>query len=364
MEGREPVSSRDTSAPVAPALSATAEGELLQRIYRLALVTRAVDEHVWLLSRLGRASFVVSGRGHEVAQIGSALTVRRGHDNLWPYYRDMGVAIALGVSPFELFLGAMGRAGDPHTGGRQLIMHLSSPELRIGSVSSEIAAHIPHATGAAWAAMVRGEERVTYCWFGDGAASEGATHEAMNFASIHRMPVVFICENNGYAISVPLRLQMAVDHVADRASAYAMPGTTVDGTDALAVHAATTTAVDRARRGEGPSLVELVVPRMTPHTSQDDDTYRTADVLAGATAADPLPRLRAQLQERGLLDEEADARWREELEMRIRKDEDAAFAAPSPEPGRARRWLVAGEPRNSRVPEPADGVARSGLLDG
>jgi 2-oxoisovalerate dehydrogenase E1 component alpha subunit len=339
------------------------EDRLLLRIYRLALVTRAVGDHMWLLSRLGHSSFVLSARGHEVAQVASALTARRGQDSIWPYYRDMGVGIALGVTPFELFLGALGRAGDPHTGGRQLIMHLSSPELRIGSVSSAIAAHVPHAVGAAYAARVRGEDSVAYCWFGDGATSEGATHEAMNLASIHRLPVVFLCENNGLAISVPVSLQMAVAHVADRAAAYAMPGTTVDGADALAVRAATAAAADRARRGEGPSLVEFVVPRLTPHSSQDDDAYRTEEELAMAQDADPMPRLQAEVLAHGLVDEDTDRRWRDELEVRIRADETAALAAAPPTAERARRWLAAGDDRHVRTPEPANGLARSALLD-
>ena len=162
------------------------DGTRLLRIYGVALMTRAVDERLWIQSRQGRAGFVLTGRGHEVAQVASAAALRQGHDSAWPYYRDLGVGLALGVSPYEVFLGALARADDPHSGGRQLTAHFSSPTLRIGSISSEVAAHVPHAVGAAYAARVRGDDAVAVCWFGDGAASEGATHEAMNLAGVHR----------------------------------------------------------------------------------------------------------------------------------------------------------------------------------
>jgi 2-oxoisovalerate dehydrogenase E1 component alpha subunit len=317
---------------------------LLRRIYRVSVLTRLVDERLWILARQGRAGFVLTARGHEVAQVASTAAMRRGHDSAWPYYRDMGVGLALGVTPYEILLGALARAADPHSGGRQLTMHLSSPSLRIGSISSGIAAHLPHAVGAAYAARVRGDDSVAVCWFGDGAASEGATHEAMNLAAVHRLPVVFICENNGIAISVPLALQMPVERVSDRAAAYAMPGVSVDGTDAEAVYAVSRTAVERARGGEGPSLLELRVPRITPHSSQDDDAYRTDEQRAAAAAADPLPRLRETLVERGLLSLDDDERMVREAREQVVADEDLALAMPEPPPERARRWLHAGDP--------------------
>jgi 2-oxoisovalerate dehydrogenase E1 component alpha subunit len=166
----------------------------------------------------------------------------------------------------------------------------------------------------------------------------------MNLASVHRLPVVFFCQNNGLAISVPQALQMAISSVAHRATAYAMPGVSVDGTDGEAVFGVVSEAVARARRGEGPSLIEARVPRMTPHSSQDDELYRTDAERAAAAAADPLPRLRATLLERGQLDEADDERLRAEIRRSIVADEDRAFAQPEPEPGRARRWLYAGDP--------------------
>jgi TPP-dependent pyruvate/acetoin dehydrogenase alpha subunit len=243
-------------------------------------------------------------------------------------------------------------------------MHLSSPALRIGSISSAIAAHIPHAVGAAYAARVRGEDSVAMCWFGDGAASEGATHEAMNLAAVHRLPVVFLCENNGLAISVPLALQMPVERVSDRAAAYAMPGESLDGTDAEAVFIATRTAVQRARSGGGPSLLELRVPRITPHSSQDDDAYRSDEQRAAAAAADPLPRLRETLIERGMLAVDEDERMVREAREQVVADEDLALAMPEPPPERARRWLYAGDSPHGGVALPARYTGWAGVFDG
>jgi 2-oxoisovalerate dehydrogenase E1 component alpha subunit len=265
--------------------------------------------------------------------------MRQGVDSAWPYYRDLGVALALGVSPYELFLGATMRADDPHSGARQLTSHFSSKRLRLGSVSSEVGAHIPHAVGAGYAARVKGEESVAVCFFGDGASSEGMAHEAMNQAAVARLPVVFVCENNGYAISVPREAQMAVSTVADRAAGYGMPGAQVDGTDANAVYAAASEAVERARAGDGPSLLDLHVPRLVPHSSQDDEQYRTDDERAAAAEHDPLPRLEAAL---GLSADEA-AGIRAEAHDEVKAAADAALAQPEPTPDRARRWLYAGD---------------------
>jgi 2-oxoisovalerate dehydrogenase E1 component alpha subunit len=314
----------------------------LLEVHRLVSLTRAVDERLWLLSRQGRAGFVLTARGHEVAQVATARTLRVGLDSAWLYYRDMAVGLTLGVTPYEIFLGALAKASDPHSGGRQLTAHFSSRELRIGSVSSEVAGHLPHAVGAAYAARVLGDGSVAMCWFGDGAASEGATHEAMNLAAVHRLPVVFVCENNGFAISVPESLQMAAP-VAARAAGYAMPGATIDGTDPDAVHGAAAEAVDRARSGDGPSLLELLVPRLVPHSSQDDEAYRGDDDRAAAAEWDPLVRLRTRLVAEGVLDEAAIATVDAEVHELVHDDLQRALAEPEPDPARSRRWLYAEE---------------------
>jgi len=310
------------------------------RLHHLATLTRAVDERLWVLSRQGRAGFVLTARGHETAQIASASALRVGVDSAWCYYRDLGVGLTLGVTPYEIFLGALARATDPHSGGRQLTSHFSSRELRIGSISSEVGGHLPHAVGAAYAARVLGEDSVAVCWFGDGASSEGATHEAMNVAGVHRLPVVFICENNGLAISVPESLQMAAP-VAARAAGYGMPGETVDGTNAQAVRATTEAAVARARAGDGPSLLELVVPRLVPHSSQDDEAYRTDAEREAAARRDPLVRLRSALVASGIFDDDGIQREKDAVDALVRGDLDRALAEPEPDPSRAREWLYA-----------------------
>jgi TPP-dependent pyruvate/acetoin dehydrogenase alpha subunit len=267
--------------------------------------------------------------------------MRGGQDSAWLYYRDLGVAFTLGVTPYELFLGALARADDPHSGGRQLTAHFSSSALRIGSVSSEVGAHIPHAVGAAYAARVKGEDSVALCYFGDGAASEGSTHEAMNLTGVHKLPVVFLCENNGYAISVPLAQQMPITSLAQRAEAYGFAGTTVDGCDAEAVHAATTAAIARARAQQGPTLIDMQVPRIVAHSSQDDDSYRDADQKASAAARDPIPRLRARLIDLHALDPEEDDVARKTIEADVLAAADRAFDQPQPRPDRAREHLYA-----------------------
>lgn len=338
------------------------ENALLLNVYRLALTTRAVDERLWILARQGMVSFVLTARGHEIAQIAAALAFRPRHDSAWLYYRDMAAGFAWGATPYELFLGGLGRAADPHSGGRQLTTHLSSPTLRIGSPSSGVAAQLPLAVGAAYAARVLGEDAVALCSFGDGAASEGATHEAMNLAGVRQLPVVFFCQNNGIAISVPTSLQMPIQRVAERAAAYGMPGVTVDGTDTLAVYQAARDAVARARKGDGPSLVEVMVPRITSHSSQDDDAYRGEAERESARRADPIPRLRQDLLERGLLSEAEDAELVRLTHERVTADADRALAQPEPEPSRARRWLYAGDPPHPALAEAAaqGGRARVG----
>ncbi len=321
------------------------EDELLLRIHRLALTARAVDERLWIMSRQGRANFVLTARGHEIAQIASALAMRPGQDSAWLYYRDMGVGLALGVTPYEIFLGALGRAADPHSGGRQLTIHFSSPRLRIGSVSSVVAGHVPHAVGAAYSARVLGQDSVAVCYLGDGATSEGATHEAMNWAGVHRLPVVFICENNGYAISTPAHLQFATRSIAERAASYGLHGACVDGRDAVAVYRATRQAIARARANDAqPSLLELRIARMTPHSSQDDDLYRSEEQRAAAVRSDPLPALRMDLISRGVLSEEHHANLVREIRAEVAEDEQRAAEQPEPPPRRARRWLYAGDP--------------------
>jgi 2-oxoisovalerate dehydrogenase E1 component alpha subunit len=331
------------AAPQAGAPPAPEQPDLLH-IYRLMLVARATDERMWILSRQGKAGFVLTSRGHEAAQIASALALRVGHDYVFTYYRSMAVALALGQSPYTLFLGTLARGADPNSGGRQLSNHFSSQRLRMPTASSVVAGAITHATGAGYAARVLGADWIAVCYFGDGATSKGDFHEALNIAGIHRLPVVYICENNGLAISVPLHLQMPAESVAGRAAAYAMPGVQVDGTDPQAVYHATWCAAARARAGEGPTLIEAVVPRLGPHSSQDDDMYRLPEEREAARQRDPLPRLRSYLLEQGVLSEAQERALQDEIYRAVLADAARAEAMAPPAPERYGRWLYAGDP--------------------
>jgi 2-oxoisovalerate dehydrogenase E1 component alpha subunit len=301
-------------------------------LYRTMLLARAVDERQWILNRQGRQAFVISCQGHEAAQVGSASALRPGLDVMVPYYRDLAAAIAFGATPRDALLEALSRADGPWTGGRQMPAHPSSPKLRILGRGSSVGAHIPHAVGAALASRLRGEEALAIVYFGDGATSKGDFHEGLSFAAIHKLPVIFFCEDNGLAISVPAVTQMPVERVADRAAAYNMPGIVVDGTDVLAVYRATREAAERARGGEGPTLIDALCVRLTPHSSDDDHfRYRGPETVESERARDPIPRYGAYLAEAGLLDAEAERRLREEIAAEVRDAADAAFAEPLPE---------------------------------
>src|SRR5262249_52972485 len=194
-------------------------------------LARALDERMWTISRQGKAPFVTPVRGHEAVQVGSAQALRAGVDWVVTYYRDWAVALTLGVTPYDCLLSLLGKRDDPFSGGRQLPGHFSVPALRLLSPSSAVATQIPHAVGLGLAASLRGEQAVAIVYFGDGATSEGDFHEAASFAGVHRLPVVFLCENNQYAISVPLPRQIPTPTVAERAAAYGFPGVRVDGND-------------------------------------------------------------------------------------------------------------------------------------
>ncbi len=305
--------------------------EDLLEMYRIMLLTRALCERLWLMNRSGKLPFIVTCEGHEAAQVGSACALRPGHDFALPYYRDMAVVLTLGMTAREVMLNALHRAADPNSGGRQMPGHWSHPGLRIVSQSSPVATHILHAVGIAHAARIKGEDTVAMAYFGEGSTSKGDFHEGLNWAGVFRLPVVFFCENNGYAISVPVSRQVPVPHVADRACAYGFPGVTVDGNDLLAVYEVTRQAVERARRGEGPTLIEALTYRFAPHTSNDDDRfYRSREEVEAWRRRDPIGLFRGSLLEQGILTEERDRELRAEVAREV--DDAEAFAEASPPP--------------------------------
>ncbi len=314
----------------------------LLAMYRAMLTARLCDEAAFRLNRQGKAPFVVPVSGHEGCQVGTAWALRRGQDIWVPYYRDLAVVLVAGMSPYEVFLGLFAKAEDPTSGGRQMPAHWGSRRLGIITHSSPIATQVPHAAGIAYAIKYRREDAVVGCWFGEGATSEGDWHEGLNFAGIHRLPVVFVCENNHYAISVPQPKQMAVADVAVRAEGYGFPGVVVDGNDVLACYAAMRQATLRARGGEGPTLIECKTYRFQPHTSDDDDrTYRSREEVEEARHRDPLTRFAAYLKEQGLVDEGSLEELRVELKAAIERDVDRAWNAPDPDPTTLARHVFA-----------------------
>ena len=235
----------------------------LVAMYRLVALARAVDERMWILNRAGRIPFVISGQGHEGAQVGLAWPLRRDHDWIAPFYRSIATCLAFGMSPRDMMTAQYATANDPSSGGRQMPGHYGYPAHHLVSVSSPVATQILHAVGIALAAKTRKTDQVAVAIMGEGSSNQGDVHEALNFAAIHKLPFVFIVENNGYAISVPAEKELSVKDVASRASGYGIPGVVVDGTDVLACYAAGREAVERARSGGGPTLIEAKVTRLT-----------------------------------------------------------------------------------------------------
>lgn len=298
------------------------------------LLARALDDRRFLLNRAGNVAFIISPRGHEVAQVAAITALEPGRDRFCLYYRDFAAALACGFSAGELMLAAFARAGDPSSGGRQTPGNFGSRSRGVLIGSSTVGPQIPKAAGVALALKWRGQGALCFVSFGEGATSQGDFHEGLNFAAIHRCPVIFFCENNHWAISVPESLQVAGAGVAERAAAYGIPGVRVPGDDFFSVHAAVEEAARRARQGDGPSLIEASVLRLQSHSTDDDQrSYRAAEELASEAARDPIPRLRDQLIARGWLTPEREAALLSSVSEEVDSATAAAEVAPDPEPG-------------------------------
>lgn len=317
--------------------------ERLLEMHEAMLLARAVDERQWILNRQGREAFHISCQGHEGSGVGSAFALDRERDVMVPYYRSLAAVLAFGVTPLDVFLSALARATDRMTGGRQMPAHYGLASARILTSGSPVATQIPHATGAALASKIRGDGGVSLVYFGDGASSKGDFHEGLNFAAIHKLPAIFVCENNQYAISVPTSKQMAVRSVADRAVGYGMFGASIDGTDPLAVYACVKQAADRARAGEGPTLIESNVVRLTPHSSDDDDRrYRPESEREEARHRDPLNVFARYLRAHDLLDDARESEMRKRVQETVEAALEEAEAAPEPQADTAFDHVYAG----------------------
>jgi 2-oxoisovalerate dehydrogenase E1 component alpha subunit len=310
------------------------EDDLLE-IYRYMLLARRVDERMWILNRQGKAAFVISCQGQEAAQVGAAYNLRPGYDYVYPYYRDFAITTFLGQTPRDHFLSLLGKKEDPNSGGRQMPGHFSSRDLNIVTASAPVGVQFPQAVGSALAFKMRGEDGVVLVCGGEASTSQGDWHESMNFAGVHDLPVIFLIENNVYAISVPTPLQVA-GSIAKRAEGYDFPGHEVDGNDVLAVYEAAKEAVERARRGDGPTLIEAKTYRMTAHSSDDDDRrYREREEIEEWRLKDPIVRFEKYLEEVGFLNEEKKEQMEAGIKAEVAEASDYAENAPFADPEEA-----------------------------
>jgi 2-oxoisovalerate dehydrogenase E1 component alpha subunit len=302
-------------------------------MYRYMLLARKIDERMWLLNRAGKIPFVISCQGQEAIQVGAAFALDREKDWLCPYYRDMGMVLVFGQTAKELMLSAFAKAEDPNSGGRQMPGHFGDSRFRILSGSSPVTTQLPHAVGIGYAAKLEGKDLVVLTCCGEGSSNQGDFHEACNFAGVHNLPVIFLVQNNKYAISVPLKKQVAGGKVYKRAEGYGFPGVRVDGNDPLKVYEVVKKAVERARRGEGPTLIEAVAYRLVPHSSDDDDrSYRSREEVEEARKNDSLLLFRNYLADAGILTEEKERELNERIVREVDEATEYAEAAPYPEP--------------------------------
>lgn len=274
------------------------DDDLAARLYRAMVFVRTYDRKCIALQKQGRLAVYSPFEGQEAAQVGSAAALRA-DDWMVASYRD-GAAMWMQGYPMELLLA--GRTGDERGGQVPAGVNIMPPSITVGG-------HMVHAVGLAWAERLRGADRIAITYFGDGATSEGDFHEAMNFAGVNQLGVVFLCQNNGWAISLPTSEQTGSDSIAEKAIGYGMPGYQVDGNDLFAVYQVTREAIERARAGLGPTLIEAVTYRLGPHTTADDPTrYRDESEVESWKSRDPLERLRIYLSERGRWDPESETR--------------------------------------------------------
>jgi len=309
-------------------------------MYRNMLITRGIEARGHILYKQGKipGSFY-TGRGNEAAAVGVASAMRP-EDGGTPLHRDMGVHVTRGVEPWRIFAQYMGREDGPAR-GRDGNVHLALIEQNLVAMVSHLPAMMPVAVGLALAFRIRNERRVSVCWYGDGAAARGDAHEAMNFAGVRRLPMVFVCDNNQFAYSTPSQLEYACANLADRAAAYGFEGVIVDGTDILAVHAAAKQAIEKAREGGGPTLVECVTLRMEGHAAHDDGFYVPKELLEEWAKRDPIARFRLWLSENKEAEESELVKLEEEVKALLIEAQQRAEESPLPDPSELEQGVYA-----------------------
>ncbi|ENH97413.1 2-oxoisovalerate dehydrogenase subunit alpha [Gracilibacillus halophilus YIM-C55.5] len=305
--------------------------ELLLEMYREMLRARRIDERMWILNRSGQIPFVVSCQGQEVSQVAAAFALDKDQDYALPYYRDLGVVLHFGMTTKELMLQAYGKADDPNSGGRQMPNHFGQKKNRIVTGSSPVTTQVPHAAGFALASKMEKKQAVSFVTMGEGSTNQGDFHEGLNYAAVQKLPVIFMVENNKYAISVPLNKQIACAKISDRALGYGMEGITVDGDDPFAVYKAVDEARKRALHHEGPTLIETVSNRLTGHSSDDNHLmYRTEEELDEAKEKDGIIQFKEYLKEQQILTDEKETEMEAEIKQEINEAteyaENASYA--------------------------------------
>lgn len=307
--------------------------EQIIQAYKEVLRGRRLDERLWQLTRIGKSSFNISGQGAEVAQVAMAMAFDPKKDYFLPYYRDMTACLVWGMSEKDILLGTFGKEADPSSHGRQMPNHYGSKEHNIVSFSSTVSTQLPLATGVAYSAQLEKADFVTLTTTGEGSANQGEVQEAMNFAGVKKLPLIFVIENNEYAISVPIKEQYANEKMSDRAHGYGFEGVTIDGNDFAEVYLTFKKVVEDARAGKGPKLIELMVSRLTSHSADDNQSiYRSKEELAAIKEKDPLQMMEKQLIDEGYLTREEMDGFDKEIRSKIDQATDEAEAMPDPEP--------------------------------
>jgi len=303
----------------------------LLRLHRWMVFERQLDERMITLQRQGRIGFYIGSVGEEATVLGSAAALED-HDWILPCYREHGAALLRGMPLVTFMCDLLGNAGDAMK-GHQMPCHEAWRPGHFTSISAPIATEIPQAVGAAWAARIKGDDMVALTYFGEGATSANDFHTGLNFAGVQKVPVIFVCRNNGWAISVPRERQTASETIAQKALAYGIHGERVDGNDLLAVYNATRRARARAAAGEGPTLLECVTYRLEGHSSSDDPrVYRPAALVEPWRKKDPLRRMHAFLERRGLISAADEKRLVEEVKGEILRALEEAEALPPKPP--------------------------------
>jgi len=305
--------------------------DALVGLYRSMLVTRRLEETGHTLYKQGKipGSFY-TGRGNEAASVAVAAAMRPDDIGV-PLHRNLGVHIHRGTEPWRMLANYLGRADGPSR-GRDGNVHFADLDRGQITIVSHLPAMLPVVVGCALAFRIRNEERVAVGWFGDGASAKGDCHEAMNFAGARRLPVVFVCDNNQFAYSTPNHLEFGCERLADRGPAYGFEGVAVDGTDVLAVYREAKRAIEKARAGGGPTLIESVTLRMEGHAVHDDAFYVPKEMLSAWAERDPVERYRAWLREHAALSAEEDEALLAEVKSVVREAQERAEASPLPDP--------------------------------